>query len=53
MGGGGGAPGGMPGGGMGVPPSGMNSGDTPPGVAKMMNMAQSVETWLRVLLSYK
>jgi hypothetical protein len=52
-GGGGGAPGGMPGGGMGGPPLGMNNGDTPPGVAKMMNMAQSVETWLRVLLSYK
>jgi hypothetical protein len=45
--------GGGPGGPGGPPPGGGDMGSPPPGVAKMMAMSQSEETWIRLLLSYK
>lgn len=47
----GGGPGGPPGG-MGGPPSG-GMGDMPPGLAKMFEMAKSLETCIRFRLRYK
>ena len=50
---GGGMGGGPPGGGMGGGPPGGDMGGAPPGMGRMMEMAKSQETWIKLKLSFR